>query len=392
MRNRYWLLLATLFLAALAVVVVLVFANKPSKYGIELIYRGQPTCEAQTIEREEIEDAVEIIRERARSLGLYGSHVSQLGAAEIKVSLPDVKNARRAADTLGSTGQLHLYDWETSLLGPEREIGGNPGQQPPRGSLNASEERWREAGRDVRGFESQQLIFSGAFPTAYGAALLATEQEPRAGVECTSNSPRFYLFERGKPHKLISGPELSMASLYAGLNEGRQAQGGMVVEVPAGIILVSQQPTDQHGETDFNAEPGWYAIRDDPALSGTDITNPKPGSNQFGQPNITFDFTDEGREAFQTLTREIAQLGQARAIGPVGVEQASSLSGHFAVVLDNEVKVRPILNFAENPDGIDGRAGAEISGGFRGPDEARELAMTLRIGALPINLELISER
>ena len=67
------------------------------------------------------------------------------------------------------------------------------------------------------------------------------------------------------------------------------------------------------------------------------------------------------------------------------------LSGHFAVVLDNEVKTRPIIDFSQNPDGIDGRQGAQISGGFSSPTEAQDLATILQIGALPINLKLISQ-
>ena len=50
-----------------------------------------------------------------------------------------------------------------------------------------------------------------------------------------------------------------------------------------------------------------------------------------------------------------------------------------------------IINFAENPDGIDGRTGAQISGGFNSVGEAQELATTLQIGALPISLKLISQ-
>ena len=74
------------------------------------------------------------------------------------------------------------------------------------------------------------------------------------------------------------------------------------------------------------------------------------------------------------MTRRIAQRGQARAIGPASGEQAEALSGHFAAVLDNEVKTRPIINFSENPDGIDGRTGAQISGGFNSITEAQDLA------------------
>lgn len=392
MGNRRRLLFVLLSLAGLAAVLVLIFANKPDKNGIELVYRAQPTGEAQTIENEQIEDAVEIIRARTRSLGLFGASVSRLGATEIKVNLPDVPGASKTVETLGSTAQLYMYGWELNLLGPEQAIGANPGQQPPLGPLKASERRWREAGRDVGSVESQQLIFSGAFPTAYTAALLATEQEPRACEECSSGGARFYLFERKQPHGLIVGPEPSREDLYASPTPQERPRRGIVVEVPPGTTLVSEQPSDERGETDFNAEPGWYAIKDDPALSGIDITNPKQGSNQLGQPNITFGFTDQGREAFHDFTREIAEWGQARTIGPVSAEQASALSGHFAVVLDNEVKVRPIVNFAESPDGIDGRTGAEISGGFRSPDEARELAATLRIGALSIPLQLVRQR
>ena len=164
-----------------------------------------------------------------------------------------------------------------------------------------------------------------------------------------------------------------------------------MVEVPVGTVLVSELPSDSSGKTDQTAEPGWYALKDNPALSGTDITNPKQGFGEFNQPNVTFGFTDKGREAFQDVTRRIAQRGQAQAIGPVSAQQAGALSGHFAVVLDNEVKTRPIINFAENPDGIDGRTGAQISGGFNSIQEAQELATILQIGALPIDLKLISQ-
>ncbi len=140
-----------------------------------------------------------------------------------------------------------------------------------------------------------------------------------------------------------------------------------------------------------DAEPGWYALHDDPALSGKDITDPKQERDELGQPNVVFNFTDQGRQAFQEVTRRIAQRGQARAIGPASGETAEQLSGRFAVILDNEVKTRPLINFAENPDGIDGRTGAQISGGFTSIQEAQDLATFLQIGALPINLKLISQ-
>ena len=59
-------------------------------------------------------------------------------------------------------------------------------------------------------------------------------------------------------------------------------------------------------------------------------------------------------------------------------------------MLDNQVQSRPIINFKENPDGIDGRTGAQISGNFT-PQQVNDLAEVLRIGAPPIKLALISQ-
>jgi SecD/SecF fusion protein len=395
-RRRY--LFVLLFFLGLVAISALAIANSSTKLGldlkggVELVYQGQPTGEVTTVSGEDIERSIEIIRERIDELGVSEPEVSRLGTDQISVSLPDVTNAQRAIDQVGTTAQLFFYDWEPNLIGPERAIGGRPGQQPPAGPLKKSEERWKEAGRDPKKIEHQPLIDSGAYPNAYGAALLASEQPPVEGCEnCSVAQPRYYLFESKQPHDLIAGPEQSKEDLYVSSTGEERSRKGIVVEVPPGTIVVSEYPTDQSGKVDETVAPGWYALKDDPALSGTDITDPKQEFGEFGEPNVNFGFTDEGRDAFQEVTRKIAQRGQAAAIGPVAGEQAAALSGHFAVVLDNEVTTRPIINFAENPDGIDGRTGAQISGGFSSVTEAQDLATILQIGALPINLKLISQ-
>jgi len=396
MRRRY--LFVLLFFVGLVGASALVIANTSTKLGldlkggVELVYQGQPTGQVTEVSGEDIERSIEIIRERIDELGVSEPEVARLGTDQITVSLPDVTNAQRAIDQVGTTAQLYFYDWEPNLIGPERVIGGRPGQQPPQGALEQSQERWKAAGRNPQKPTNQQMIFSGAYPNAYGAALLAAEQPPVENCEnCSVANPRFYLFEREKPHELIAGPELKEEDLFVSSTGEERSRKGIVVEVPTGTILVSEYPTDAEGTVDRTVQPGWYALKDDPALSGTDITDPKQEYSEFGEPNVNFGFTDDGRDAFQEVTRQIAQRGQAQAIGPVGGEQAAELSGHFAVVLDNEVKTRPIINFAENPDGIDGRTGAQISGGFTSVTEAQDLATILQIGALPINLKLISQ-
>jgi SecD/SecF fusion protein len=387
-----------LFVLGLVIASGIVIAAKETKLGLdlqgglELVYQGQATHEGESVTGEDIDDSINIIEQRINKLGVAAPEVARLGTEEITVSLPGITEANRAAEQVGTTAQLYFYDWEPNLIGPERTIGGHPGQTPPSGPVKRAEKEWEAAGRNVKSSEAEQLIFAGAYPTAYAAAQLAAEQEPVENCsECSVAKPRYYLFEKNAPHKLLAGPELTKHDLYVSPTGKKLPKDGIVVEIPVGTILVSEYPSEQNGQVDETAEPGWFAIKDKPALSGNDITNPEQTYGQGNEPIVTFGFTGPGQEAFHEVTRKIAQRGQAQAIAGGSVEEAAAASGHFAVVLDNEVKTRPIINFAENPDGIDGREGAQISGGFSSVTDAQELATTLQIGALPIELKLISE-
>ena len=396
-RRKHFFVL--LFVLGLIVVSALVIVNRPTKLGldlkggVELIYQGTPTGESKEVSGEDIDHSIEIIRERIDQLGVSEPEVSRLGTNEISVSLPDVTNAQRAIDQVGTTAQLFFYDWEPNLIGQEKAIGGHPGKEPPKGAIAKASEEWKEAGRTTTKRSDQQLLFAGAFPAAYNAVKLASEQEAvKDCTTCSTSRPRFYLFSKKEPHELLAGPEFSEKDLFiSATGIKRSHKGTTVIKVPAGTVVVSEKPSDAKGQVLENAEPGWFALRDRPALSGTDITNPKQGFGEFQEPNVTFEFTDKGRQAFQEVTRQIAQRGAASAIGPSSEETAEATSGHFAVVLDNEVKTRPIINYATNPDGIDGRTGAQISGGFNSITDAQDLATILQIGALPINLKLISQ-
>src|SRR6202012_2416256 len=222
-----------------------------------------------------------------------------------------------------------FFDWEPNLIGQERTIGGHPGQQAPPSAVKKLEKEWKAAGRNPESFENGSLIASGAFPNAYSAALLAAEQEPNENCEkCSSGKTQYYLFEKDAPHKLLAGPEQSKEDLYESPTGETLPKDGIVVEVPPGTILVSELPTEENGKLDETAQPGWFALKDNPALSGSEITEPKQEYTQgSNEPNVSFKFTNDGRENFQKVTREIALRGAASAIGPASNEQAAALSG-----------------------------------------------------------------
>ena len=163
-------------------------------------------------------------------------------------------------------------------------------------------------------------------------------------------------------------------------------KGFEVLRVPPGtVVLKAERPENLPSDAPFER---YFVVRDNPELRGTDIKDPRQESDPTtGEPIVTFRFTDQGRKNFQEVTRRLAERGQTRQVPGQPVESSFQT---FAIVLDRELVSRPFIDYRENPDGIDGRTGAQISGGFK-LQEAQDLADVLKTGALPIDLKPISE-
>jgi SecD/SecF fusion protein len=369
-------------------------ATPPQAPSVELIYRLEAgENEVTSSVRDE---AMQIVCKRLIATGLAEGQVRALAKKRFRVVLPQIgglRRTQRTAEQIAMTGQLSFYDWEPNLIGPERRIGGHPGKRTPASALRRAEREWRAAGRKVKGGGRGRLIRAGAFPNPYGAVKLASEQKPRERcAACSASTPRFYMFDRSPAHNLLAGPVADRAELRMAAGGKRRRRDDIVLKVPVGTAIVSEQPTDNVGQPIVAAEPGWFALRDDVALDGSEIVHPNQEVDELGQPNVTFGFTRKGRIAFHRVTRAIARRGQRAAHGSVSEGRAEALSGHFAVVFDGEVKTRPIINFAYFPHGIDGRTGAQITGGFANIGQAQRLVKILRIGALPIKLTLVRQR
>jgi SecD/SecF fusion protein len=331
---------------------ILVIATKPTKLGLDLsggtqlIYQGEPSAENPTVDQEDIDRAIEIIRDRVDALGVSEPEIAPLGTDQIQISLPNVQDTQRAIDQVGDTAKLYFYDLEPNVvpLDPKTE------EVTPT-NLN------------------QQATTS-----LYDAVKLASEQNTKCNNVCTTTGPELYLFEK-KSRQYVAGPETSERDLLSiDAAKAVPKDNRKIFSVPQGTIVVQDQQDDP------NATPRYFVLKDKPQLSGDDITNPEQNFDQNNQPNVTFDFTDQGRVAFQNITRRIAQRGQ-ESLGP---------PYSFAIVLDQKIVSRPVIDYQENPDGIDGRTGAQISGGFT-IQQAQDLATFLKIGALPVNLKLVSQ-
>lgn len=362
-RNLFILLLVLGLLAASFAVI----ATKQTrlgldlKGGVELIYEAQPTRDTE-VTPDALDRAIDVMRERVDQLGVAEPELQRSGPNQVQVALPDVTNAERAEEQVGQVAQLYFYDWEPNVLGP----GGEPAPQDP----------------SVTG---GQGAGDPTFAISLYDAVTRAAKRPATNPDTATTESRFYLLDP-ENEKVEAGPAPSEDELLEGLGRQRE-KGEKVVEVKPGTIIVRAQLPD-----DVEAKPDrWYVLNDDPALKGTDIKDPEQnfsnGPGGSGQPIVTFGFTDHGRDVWEKTTREIAQRGAATQIPGQTPEEASQ---HFAIVLDDELISVPMINFAENPEGIDGVNGSQIEGGFT-IQSAQELANLLKTGALPLKLELISQ-
>lgn len=124
---------------------------------------------------------------------------------------------------------------------------------------------------------------------------------------------------------------------------------------PGNIILPSQ---DESGV--------WYVVERSPVVGGEDLVDAQPTFDQNSRPAVSFRFNPHGARIFGDYT-------------------ASNIGSPFAIVLDDQVVSAPVINSA-----IPGGSGI-ITGQFT-IQETTELAIVLRAGALPAELNFVEQR
>ncbi|HZV72780.1 MAG TPA: protein translocase subunit SecD [Conexibacter sp.] len=374
-RRRNGLIL--LLVAGLLAASLIVIAVKPTrlgldlKGGVELVYEGEPTQQVPTVTPEALGRALDIIRSRVDQLGVGEPEIQRSGRNQISVGLPDVQNIRRAQDQVGTAAQLNFYDWERTVLTPDGRA-----VAPQLPAQNPDAQRISQAGGDAA--QGQTL---------YDAVLLASRQRATTNDRRGSRiGSAYYLFDR--QHRYLAGPERSRADLQSALGRVVVPAGSEILAVPQGYVVlqaVASSASQQVSARDPSAR--FYALRDQVALSGKDLKDPQQGFNETQQPDVEFRLTDAGKTAFHDVTRQISQRGlqlQLPGVNPQAVRQ------HFAVALDGRLISVASIDPQQLPDGIDGQNGAVIEGGFT-IQSAQDLANLLQLGALPIELRLISQ-
>jgi SecD/SecF fusion protein len=363
------------------------------KGGVELVYQGLPNAQTPKVTPDALQRAVDIMRNRVDQLGVAEPQIQTSGANQITVGLPNVSDTGRAEQQVGTTAQLLFYDWEANALTPNGKTVASQLQTQDQTATQISQGGATEPGKSGAG--SMNL---------YDAVQLASKQPASSSPDNSRTTPEYYMF--GAPgsaacqaaatangtvpapgqHCLLSGPDSSKQDLMSGLPPGVSATEGQIVEVPRGTVVLQAIPKNFAKPTPIgDPSARFFVLKDHVAMRGGDITNPQQGTDpNTGSPDVTFGFSSKGKKQFQDVTANIAHRGDLVS----GLGQ--TLYQHFAVALDRQLITVPYINFKQYPDGINGDNGADISGNFT-INSAQDLANELRLGALPINLKLISE-
>lgn len=366
-RNLIVLSLVVALLGASIAVIVM----KPTRLGLDLaggislIYEATPNDPTREPTDRELQNAIKVINDRVNSLGVTEAEVQAAGKNLIDVSLPDVDDPDEAKGLVGSTAKLLFYKWEDNVVkGPNR-----------------SDDITLEDAASNQGYAD-----------LHEAVALAAKQKGSTTKEEKSKNgvPRakFYLFD--DKDKLIAGPApteeelLKSDDLRTKKNDplnGEKPEGSTIYKVPQGVQVVSYDPANT-----AESKPQYFVIRDLPSLTGDDVKSAAQGTDQTGGAAVDLNFTGEGGDIFHRITRELREAGEQEPV--LGNKEAAS--HRFAIVLDGDVVSLASISNTDPSlrDGISGGR-AQITG--ISVAEARQVAKKIDLGALPVDLKLISQ-
>lgn len=132
-------------------------------------------------------------------------------------------------------------------------------------------------------------------------------------------------------------------------------------QIPEGTEIATQVKTDPSGQEIVH----YYLVRKESPVTGEDLINALPTRGELGQWVVSFELSPSGGRKFGQLT-------------------GANIDRALAIVLDGKVQSAPVIRAR-----IDARG--QIEGNFS-EQEAKDLALILRAGALPAPIKILENR
>jgi SecD/SecF fusion protein len=353
--------------------------------GLEVVLRAVPNSSkpADQITPAGMTTAQQIMESRVNKIGVSSPNVAVQGGNEIVIQLAGVHDPRKAAQIIGQTGRLQIFDFETSLLPPT--VQGN--QQP------------------------------APVPSLYGL-LKAVQPQANKGTP-----ESYYLFKpvtktvtvkvKGKKvtktttgHQILQGPAPNLKQLFLPYHGDKQPPGTEVLKVPANTqpVFCKGAGNCRGAGTNGTSKDGkyWYLFKLPPALTGSDLVESGIGADvdqQSGLPIVTLQFTGKGSDAFRRITedeynRGRVNAGQAGQLNPQGDPNTvqntiNQYAGHNAIVLDGQMVQTPYIDYTDNGLSVGIAGNAQITEPTS--SAASHTALLLQSGSLPYSFKQLAQ-
>jgi preprotein translocase subunit SecD len=361
-------------IAALAIAIGYLYSNG-IKYGLDLqggIHLalevndpdGTLTPEART---DAIDRAERIIRTRIDELGVEEPLVQKVGSDRIIIELAGIQDQNRAKDIVQQTAYL---EWRLVL--PTTAVDAALGRMDRAIVAALGPDSLTAMGRDTEAPTSsiEDLLFSGGDSTAADSAgagadtasagdTAATAEEEQEALPATELRPFTGLLNQGTVPGtyLVAEQDVEVARRFLEIPSVTRA-------LPRDVELMWGWEPVGVGALTYRE---LYVVEDQAFLTGDMLEDAVAGRDpQFNQAQVQFQLSRRGGRIFSQLT------GQ-------------HVGDQIAIVLDGEVVSAPVVR-----DRIGARG--QIDLGQADMQEAGDLALVLRAGALPARLEIIEER
>ena len=146
------------------------------------------------------------------------------------------------------------------------------------------------------------------------------------------------------------------------VEEGPAVSREALLQTRNGVVPPDMEVATQPAGS--GADPFYYLVRRVAAVTGRDLRNARPSLDEFNQPAVSFTLNREG----------------ARKMGDI---TGANLGRGLAIILDGQVRSAPTIQGRITDSG-------QITGVSQ--QEAEDLQITLRSGALPASLTYLEER
>jgi protein-export membrane protein SecD len=326
-----------------------------------------------------IDRALEIIRNRVDEFGVSEPLIQKVGDDRIIVELPGIQDEERAKTLVQQAAYLEFQlvvdgqDAIDQIRSVDDALAGRdvraPAPEPGADSTAAAgatagdttvavadtAAAGTDAAADTGGSRSLEELTGGGIADADTSETTGSASGDRPLSSLLQTIPR------GNDQNDFLVPENRVADVEA-----------MLADSAAQLALAPGYEWLWSGEaetfSDGRSYRSLYIVHSDPLMTGEAVATASAGfDTQFtNQPIVSLDLTGDGAQQFAEVTR-------------------AHVNERLAIVLDQVVRMAPNIN---QPI-ANGQARIE---GFDAVEEARDIAIVLRAGALPAPLRIIEER